>query len=491
METTNARPPIDELEREVQIIGHETMRTLARLGFCRELPTGELDHIKFSRIFLSTDAIWAAYEVDSARVPRGVRLARVISDDTLHELTIALKHHVHRLNTTGATLAVELDAGHRRPLPRRVALDVAGWPDTPYLIPVGLGHGGPELRSLLETSHILVGGESRSGKSTWLNTMLVALLLHNRPSTLQLALVDPKGVEFVLYRDIPHLYRPVAVEQDAVIATVEALVAEMDHRQKVFHAALTKNLSAYNARAAALRLSTLPLVVAVIDEVTDLAMLAGKAFTDPLTRLASKAASFGIVLVLSTQNPKAEVLNTLIKGNMSVRVAFRVATPEHSRVILGVSGAEGLPRTARGRMMARLDADLVELQGYFVRDEWVAMLTNRLRGYRLDPQMDATVSPAATPVDEPHQPQLTDLQRRLVQYAIEELDGAFSIGRLFKAFRNEISKPDLSALAQTWERHDWLSAPAYQGAPRLLTPALCELSTVCHPEMPLQINLDR
>lgn len=486
MKTANTRPQTDELEREVQIIGRETIYTLVRLGFCRELPTGELDHIKFSRIFLSTDAVWAAYEVDSARVPHGVRLAKVISDDTLHELTIALKRHVHRLNTTGATLAVELDADHRRPLPRRIALDVDGWPDTPYLVPVGLGHDGPELRSLLETSHILVGGESRSGKSTWLNTLLVTLLLRHRPDALRLALIDPKGVEFVLYRDIPHLYRPIAVEQDAAIATVEALVAEMDRRQRMFQAALTKNLSAYNARAAALGLSTLPLIVVVIDEVTDLALLAGKAFTDPLTRLASKAASFGIVLVLSTQNPKAEVLNTLIKGNMSVRVAFRVATPEHSRVILGVSGAEELPRTARGRMMARLDADLVELQGYLVRDEWVAMLTDRLRGYRLDPKMGVQAnSPECS------HPALTDLEQRLVQYAVEELGRAFSIGRLFEAFRGEISKPDLSVLAQTWEQRGWLSAPAHQGAPRQVMPALRELSTVHHPGVSSQANPDR
>lgn len=320
--------------------------------------------------------------------------------------------------------------------------------------------------------------------------MLVALLLRHKPDALQLALIDPKGVEFVLYRDLPHLYRPIAVEPAEAVEIVEALAAEMDRRQRMFQAALAKNLSAYNARAAALGLSIMPLIVVVIDEVTDLALLAGKTFTDPLTRLASKAASFGIVLVLSTQNPKAEVLNTLIKGNLSVRIAFRVATPEHSRVILGVSGAESLPRTVRGRMMARLDADLVELQGYFVRDEWVAMLTNQLRGYRLDPKMGATASPAA-PVDEPHQPPLTDLQRRLVQYAVEELDGAFSIGRLFEAFRDEISKPDLSALAQAWEQRGWLSVPAYQGAPRLVMPALSELSTVCHPMIPLPISSDR
>ncbi len=459
--------PPAELVREVQTVGQETMRTLARLGFCRPLPDGTLDHIKFSRIFLSTAAVWAVYEIDAVRVPRGVKLVRVIADDTLHELTIALGRRVHKLNTTGASLAVELDAGHRRPLPRRAALDVAGWPATPYLIPVGLGHG-PELRSLLETSHILVGGESRSGKSTWLNTMLVALLLRHKPDALKLALIDPKGVEFVLYRDLPHLYRPIAVEPAEAIATVEALAAEMDRRQRMFQAALAKNLSAYNARADALGLDGLPLLVVVIDEVTDLALLAGKAFTDPLTRLASKAASFGIVLVLSTQNPKAEVLNTLIKGNLSVRIAFRVATPEHSRVILGVSGAEGLPRTVRGRMMARLDADLVELQGYFVRDEWVAKLTNRLRGYRLDPQM-------GVPTDPPR-PALTDLERRLVRYAVEELDGAFVSNKIADAFNTEISARGVKTLAAEWEQKGWLSAPKYQGDARYVTHKLAVLA---------------
>ncbi|MBN1936841.1 MAG: DNA translocase FtsK [Anaerolineae bacterium] len=460
------RPPAEAI-RQTQLIGQRLMERLAEMGFCRPLPDGTVDHIKFSRVFVADDASRAAYEVDVQRVPRGVRLDKVIANATMHDLTIALGRHTDRLNTIGATLAVELDAGLRRPLPTRVLLDLAALPNDKYLIPIGVGRG-PVARSLLETSHILVGGESRSGKSTWLNAALVSLLARHTPSDLRLALIDPKGVEFTLYRDLPHLYRPIAVEPAEAIETVEALAAEMHRRQRMFQAALARNLFAYNARAAALGVEGLPLLAVVIDEVTDLALLAGKAFTDPLTRLASKAASFGIVLVLSTQNPKAEVLNTLIKGNLSVRIAFRVAAPEHSRVILGVSGAERLPRTMRGRMMARLDADLVELQGYLVRDEWVATLTNHLRGYRLDPQM-------GVPTDPPR-PALTDLERRLVRYAVEELDGAFVSNKIADTFKTEISARGIKNLAAEWEQKGWLSAPRYQGDARYVTGELAALT---------------
>ena len=120
----------------------------------------------------------------------------------------------------------------------------------------------------------------------------------------------------------------------------------------------------------------------MIDEVSDIALQCGlrSAFYKNLIRLSSKGAAFGLILVLATQNPKAEVLNTLIRGNMSTRIAFRVSSVEHSRTILGLGGAQKLPRTIRGRMLARLDESLVELQGFYVSDEAVLALARALGG---------------------------------------------------------------------------------------------------------------
>ena len=470
-------PRVTEAIRMVQPTGETMMQTLLRVGFGRKLANGEWDHVKFSRAFVADDGRYLGYEVDTDRLPQSVSLDRLAADKIAHELSIALKYHVRRWNTHGITWVVELDTSHRRPLPHSVTLDLGSWASTPYTIPIGLGHHGPVCRSLLETSHILVGGESRSGKSTWLNSALVALLARHGADRLKLALFDPKGVEFIQYRGIPHLWADIAVETGEAVALIAALAAEMDVRREVFSAAMARNLSAYNERVAPLGLEPLPLIVAIVDEVTDLSLLAGNAFMTPLTRLASKAASYGIILILATQNPKAKVLDTLIRGNLSVRIAFRVASGDHSRVILGRAGAERLPRTVRGRMMARLDADLIELQGYHVPDRWIDCLAAKLRGYRLDPTfVTDAMARASTDQSGARQMALTDLQRQLVQYAVQELGGAFPVGKLYQRFKDQLSHRQMRKLAARWEREALLLPAASENEPRRVTEELSRMA---------------
>lgn len=288
----------------------------------------------------------------------------------------------------------------------------------------------------------------------WVNACLAALLVAHSPQELRLALIDPKGVEFTAWRGIEHLALEVASDVAGAQAVTGWLVGEMERRSPLFAGLFARNLASYNERAE----EPLPLVVAVVDEVTDIALQAGlkSDFYTDLIRLASKARSFGIVLVLATQNPKAEVLNTLIRGNLSTRIAFRTATPEHSRTILGVSGAEAIPRTVPGRMKARLDEGLVDLQGYHVDDERILALAARWGGAR--------------------GPALSELERRLVAYAVAELDGAFTVGRLYDAFKGQISKRQLERLGREWERRGWLTVPESVTEPRRVTEALLVLA---------------
>ncbi|MFN2156272.1 MAG: hypothetical protein ACK2UX_13630, partial [Anaerolineae bacterium] len=192
----------------------------------------------------------------------------------------------------------------------------------------------------------------------------------------------------------------------------------------------------------------------VIDEVSDIALQCGlrSTFYKNLIRLSSKGAAFGLVLVLATQNPKAEVLSTLIRGNMSTRIAFRVSSADHSRTILGRSGAQELPRTVRGRMLARLDQALTPLQGFYVSDEAILSLA---RG-----QVNGQA------------PVLTPIERALIAYALQELGGAFPIGRLYERFRGEISHRQLVKLGQRWESKGWLTPPPSATEARQVTPAL-------------------
>jgi S-DNA-T family DNA segregation ATPase FtsK/SpoIIIE len=208
--------------------------------------------------------------------------------------------------------------------------------------------------------------------------MLTALLSVHPPDELWVALVDPKQVEFQIYQSLPHLMAPVATEAREASVLTDRLLAELNHRRALFARVGARNLVNY----CHLTGSPLPLILLVVDEVTDITLEAGlkSSFYKNLIRLVSKGRAFGLVVVMATQNPKAEVLNTLIRGNMSTRIAFRVATANHSRTILGMSGAEKIPRSVRGRLVARLDQDLENLQGFGVTDDRIRALVSRLRG---------------------------------------------------------------------------------------------------------------
>ena len=426
---------------EVYEAAERIRNALTRLGYCYRTKNDDLIEISFRQLGVVSDQ-YGVLEVDVQRLPPRVSIAKLTHPDTIHHLKAVVGKPVHKLNTTGLTYCIELQPGPNQRLPTRVSLDLSVRPSGAYMIPIGQNKDGAEWRSLLETSHILVGGESRSGKSTWLNAMLVALLATYTPQELQLALIDPKGVEFTPFDGIPHLVKPVATVPRTATEVTSWLVTEMDHRRDLFAGVFARNLTTYNQRMARAGELTLPLIVVVIDEVSDIALQAGlkSTFYKNLIRLSSKGAAFGLVLVLATQNPKAEVLNTLIRGNLSTRIAFRVTSSEHSRTILGCSGAQLLPRTIRGRMVARLESALVEMQGFYVSDEAVLALTRRWAEAN-----GATLLP---------------IERELVIYAQEQLDGAFPIRGLYEQFKGQISHRQLVKLGQRWEHNGWLSPPA-------------------------------
>ena len=426
---------------------------LTRLGYCYRTRRGHLIEVSYRRLGVVGDR-YGILEVDVQRLPPRVNVARLTAPDTIHHLAAVVGKPVHKLNTVGLTYCIELQPRPRRRLPRRVLLDLDARPGGEYMIPIGQGLERAEWRSLLETSHILVGGESRSGKSTWLSAMLAALLCTYTPAELRLALIDPKGVEFTPFASLPHLLRPVATAPAGASAVTSCLMAEMERRRELFAGVFARDLASYNERVAGTETPRLPLILAVIDEVSDIALQCGlnSTFYRNLIRLSSKGAAFGIVLVLATQNPKAEVLNTLIRGNMSTRIAFRVSSVEHSRTILGMGGAQRLPRTIRGRLMARLDGSLIELQGFYVPEEALMSLVKRWA--------------------ERGEPALSPVERELVIYAHDELGGAFPIGRLYKQFRGRISHRQLVKLGRRWELNGWLTPPRSATEPRRITEEL-------------------
>jgi len=392
--------PRNELDTVSQLV----VRALTNLGHAYRRRDGTTQGVVFRHRGITQSGSLLLLEVDTERLPQGVNSAALVSPSVLHHLTAVTHHPVQVLNTTGITYVVHLGRTSRRArLPDTVGLAevLPRHPGTPLTFPVGAGAAGPVWVRLDELDgHFLVGGQPRAGKTTWLLATLLTLTLTNAPAALQLVLVDPKAVDFAPFADAPHLAQPLAVEPDEAATAVAWLVQEMERRRQLFRACGVDKWPTYNARAA----QKLPYLLAVIDEVTMLVQerdLRGPLATD-LVRLSTYGLTFGICLVLATQKPLARVLDTLVRDNLAVRVAFQVTTLEHSRVILGETGAERLPRVC-GRMLARLRAGrLQELQGYLVTRE--------------DLPTPLSCDPRAF---------LDEATQRMLTYAVEQLGGRF------------------------------------------------------------------
>lgn len=225
--------------------------------------------------------------------------------------------------------------------------------------------GTPVAADLTTMPHLLVAGTTGSGKSVCVNAIIASLLLRNSPDQVKFIMVDPKRVELTGYNGIPHLVAPVVVDVERIIGVLKWLTREMDDRYKKFSVAGARNIEDFN-RNRSPETDPLPYIVAIIDELADLMMLAPEEAERYITRVAAMARATGIHLVIATQRPSADVVTGLIKANFPARIAFAVAGNVDSRVILDQPGAEKL--LGRGDMLY-LSADspsAQRLQGVFV-----------------------------------------------------------------------------------------------------------------------------
>jgi S-DNA-T family DNA segregation ATPase FtsK/SpoIIIE len=228
--------------------------------------------------------------------------------------------------------------------------------------------GAAVAADLTAMPHLLIAGQTGSGKSVCVNALICCLLINNTPDDLRLIMVDPKRVELTGYNGIPHLLAPVVVELERVVAALQWVSREMDMRYQKLADLGARNILDYNARAIAAGQRKLPYLVVIIDELADLMMLAPDETERTITRLAQLSRATGIHLVLATQRPSVDVVTGLIKANFPARIAFAVASGVDSRVILDQPGAERL--LGRGDMLFQApDAPAaVRLQGAFVSD---------------------------------------------------------------------------------------------------------------------------
>ncbi len=199
--------------------------------------------------------------------------------------------------------------------------------------------GAPILGDLDRMPHLLVAGQTGSGKSVMINGILTSLLFRNSPADLKLILVDPKQVELKPYDDIPHLLTPVITEPEKCISALKWTVAEMERRYRALSEVHRRNIAEYNSLK---KEEGMPYIVVVIDELSDLMMAAARDVEALIVRIAQKARAVGIHLVLATQRPSVDVITGLIKANVPARIAFTTTSQVDSRTIIDQIGAEKL-----------------------------------------------------------------------------------------------------------------------------------------------------
>ena len=249
--------------------------------------------------------------------------------------------------------------------------------------------GKPVVADLAKMPHLLVAGQTGSGKSVMINTFLTSLLYRNSPSDLKLILVDPKQVEMAPYNGIPHLLTPVINEPEKCISALKWAVAEMERRLRAMAEVGKRNISEYNNLKAE---EGMPYIVIVIDELADLMMMAARDVESLIVRLAQKARAAGIHLVLATQRPSVDVITGLIKANVPARIAFTVASQIDSRTIIDQMGAEKL--LGRGDMLL-LTSDMPKpkrVQAALIEDDETAKVTAFLKDQRAPQYDDEVVS---------------------------------------------------------------------------------------------------
>lgn len=195
---------------------------------------------------------------------------------------------------------------------------------------------------LARMPHLLVAGATGTGKTIFLNNLILGLLYQNSPETLRFILIDPKRVEFSAYRNLPHLLCPVIFDAQKSINSLKWLISEMERRFEVLSGNGSRDVASYNQKVIKGGGEPLPYIVLIVDELADLMAARGRDMEAGIVRLAQMARAVGIHLVLATQRPSVEVITGLIKANITSRVTFQVASQVDSRTVLDTSGAEKL-----------------------------------------------------------------------------------------------------------------------------------------------------
>ena len=359
----------DENEEEI----HQTMLDLAQ--------TFKNFRVGIDVINYSCGPTVTRYEVTPAAGVR-VRTITGLADDIALSLAtsgVRMEGNIPGKNAVG----VEVPNKHRATVYLRGLIESEKFTESKSRLTACLGAdiaGHPVIFDIASMPHLLIAGTTGSGKSVCINSIILSLLYKARPDEVKLVLIDPKKVEFSVYRNIPHLLAPIITTPKDAAGALQAAAEEMDRRYEFFSEYEVQNLKQYYKLVQDdPELPFLPQIVIVIDELADLMMTAAAEVEQTIVRIAQKARAAGIHLIVGTQRPSVDVVTGLIKANIPSRIAFTVSSQVDSRTILDVAGAEKL--TGKGDMLfSPIGAtSLARVQGTFVSDDELRNICDFLR----------------------------------------------------------------------------------------------------------------
>jgi S-DNA-T family DNA segregation ATPase FtsK/SpoIIIE len=385
-------PALGNSEAEHRTNAENLLRILSEFGV--EVTLGEI-HV---------GPVITRYEVVPAP---GVRVEKISGLDK--NIALGMKAQSVRILAPipgKAAVGVEVPNLHSTPVGLRGILESEDWASGKAELPVALGRdvsGKPLVSDLTKMPHLLIAGATGSGKSVCINSIIASILYSKSPKDVRLIMVDPKVVELKIFNSLPHMLIPVLTEPKKVPGALKWLLSEMEQRYQMFAKENVRNIIGFNSRKKNPKPETppaetqaaltgvdplaedlelpdrLPYIVAVIDELADLMMVAPAEIETNIARLAQLARAAGIHLIIATQRPSVNVITGVIKANLPARIAFQVASQVDSRTILDGKGAETL--IGRGDMLFTPPGTsrIVRAQGAFVSDEEVNAMVEFLK----------------------------------------------------------------------------------------------------------------
>ena len=307
----------------------------------------------------------------------GVKVSKIINlSDDIARNTSSESARISTIPGSN-TVGIELPNTTREGVYLSEILSNADFKKREIKLPIALGKsisGNPIVGDLSSMPHLLIAGTTGSGKSVCINTIILSLLYRHTPERCKFILIDPKMLELSTYEGIPHLLCPVITEAKKAASVLGWVVKEMESRYRLMTKESVRNIDSYNSK----HKLPMPYIVVVVDEMSDLMLVAGKEIENYIQKLSQMARAAGIHIIMATQRPSVDVITGTIKANFPTRISFQVTSKIDSRTILGEQGAEQL--LGKGDMLYMSSANrIVRIHAPFVSDNEIENINNYLR----------------------------------------------------------------------------------------------------------------